>query len=180
MDGYSVRIVSEKELRRHIRQLEWAVRGAEEELRRDPRQAYNKAFYAWREAIAALAAMLAAGPGAQPLRERLREIGAYEEGEVRVTTSNAPRVLKTLKEYVMKTIGAGHEVYRLLEGLDALRKDAYMLHTAFYEGTEHAGFTGDEEAIKTAHRVIGAAAGILERVKRFIESRVSQDEFVEA
>ena len=135
------------------------------------RNVYMMAFRAWREAVAALAAVLAAGPGAQPLRERLREIGAYEEGEVRVTTSNAPRVLKTLKEYAVKTIGAGHEVYRLLEELDALRKDAYMLHTAFYEGAEHAGFTGDDEAVETAHRVIGTAAGILERVRRLAAGR---------
>jgi len=157
-----------REARRHVEQLEWAIRGALEELEKDPRQAYNKAFYAWREAVATAASILASNPA---LSERLRRLSAYEENRIIVTTSNAPRVLRALKEHIEEQ----HPLYEVLEELDTVRRDAYMLHTAFYEGVEHASFTGAEEAAETLRRVVSAAGDALRVVKSLLASRPREE-----
>ncbi len=113
---------------------------------RSPRQSLNKVFAAWKALVAALAQLASElDPG---LREELRRRGFIEDGVVKVTTATAPRIIHLVAEK------AGQEPVReLARSLLGLRKDAYILHTAFYEGPEHAGFTGTEEALETATRL---------------------------
>ena len=79
--------------------------------------------------------------GARPWAPRLRRRGFTEDSVIRATTAAAPRIIHLVVEKAEQ-----EPVRELARSLLGLRKDAYMLHTAFYEGPEHAGFTGPEEA----------------------------------
>ncbi len=116
------------------------------ERTKSPRQSLNKVFAAWKALVAALAQLASElDPG---LREELHRRGLIEDGVVKATTAAAPRIIHLVAEKAEQ-----EPVRELAQSLLILRKDAYILHTAFYEGPEHAGFTGPEEALETAARL---------------------------
>ncbi len=161
-----------REARRHLEGAEWALREASAELRRSPRQGFNKVFLAWKEAIAATVA-LAAAQG-RDIAEALRRLqpSPFEDGRVVVTTGNAVRLLHRLQGLCGK--GRCRGLDRVLRELLEARPLAYMLHTAYYEGAEHAGFADEKEAIGAAEglaRRLDAVAGELQRVAEELRRR---------
>ncbi len=145
------------------------MREAEEELSKGKlRQAYNKVFLAWRGALALIAAKLLEHPAyrgeVMNALKMLPEPAVSGEG-VRITTGNAARVLPRLQRLCME-LDCPEGITEALRVLAETRKDAYMLHTAFYEGAEHAGFEGDDEAAETAKRLIERLGRVLALVHR--------------
>jgi len=135
------------------------------ELGTTPRQAFNKVFLAWREAIAYIAARLLADPRFSGIvRDQLSRLPtpAYEDGEVRVTTGNAVKTLKTLLR-VCSEAGCSQRVVEALGLLWEARDTAFKLHTAFYEGPEHAGFEDEREAVEATRR-------LLEKIRHLAET----------
>lgn len=126
---------------------------------RNTRQAFNKVFSAWKT-VAALVALLGAMESRGLLNE-LRRRGFVEDGSVRVTTANAVKVLRLVAKQ-----GPG-KLREVAQGLLELRKEAYMLHTAFYEGAEHAGFEEEEEAKRVAEELAKKLAKILRELEAF-------------
>ncbi|WP_048191420.1 hypothetical protein [Pyrolobus fumarii] len=164
-DGSVGRRSGVREVERHRGNLLWALELAERELGTTPRQAFNKVFLAWREAIAYIAARLLADLRlSKVVRDQLSRLPtpAYEDGEVRVTTSNAVKTLKTLLR-VCSEAGCGRRVVEALRLLWEVRDTAFKLHTAFYEGPEHAGFEDEMEAVEATGR-------LLEKIRRLVET----------
>ena len=159
-------MLASKEVKRHLKNMTWALGEAEEELASGaPRQAYNKVFLAWREAIAYIAALLLEDPRLSSMvRDALTRlpVPAYEDGEVRVTTSNAVKTLRALLR-LCTAAGCDKRIVEALRLLERLRDTAYKLHTTFYEGPEHAGFEDEKEATE-------AAKTILEKVRDALET----------
>ena len=126
-------------------------------------QAFEKIFAAWKKLVAATLALLliravSAGSlsGGNLLIElRKNEIIEEDEGRVRivVTTGNAPKATRMLREYSSL---AGSDLEDIIEKLYNIRNSKiYQLYYAFYEGSAaHAGFSGEEEALELARRVL--------------------------
>ncbi len=157
-----------REYRRHLQNLKWALDEAAKHLERGSRrQAYGKVFLAWKEAIALTIASLLATPSLsddakKALLEALGKLPSppLEDERITVTTSNAPKVLRTLITLCGK-LGCSSHVTRVLGLLEESRSLAYMLHVAFYEGAEHAGFVDDEEASSHARELVRKLALLL-------------------
>ena len=123
------------ELRRHLNNLRRALSEASKHLEQgEARQTCN---LAWRKAVAYVVTLLLADPSL-----RVASFGALrglpappvDVHRVAVAASNAPKTLKTLIG-LCRELSCGDNVVKLLEFLEEARPTAYMLHTAFYEGS---------------------------------------------
>jgi len=156
-----------EEARRLAEQLEWALHAFRSEMEREPRQAFEKAFLAWKTAaaLAALAAILSDG---EELLNRLEELGAVSVGpsgelEVHVKTSNVVKVL-----YVLGELGpreAAVAARRLLKH----RKEAFMLHSSFYDDPLHSGFIDWGEAAEAARALVREVEAVARLVRGLLE-----------
>ncbi len=139
------------------------------ERTKSPRQSLNKVFTAWKALVAVLPQL--ASELDPVLREELRRRGFTEDGAVKVTTATAPKIIHLVAEKAEQ-----EPVRELAQSLLSLHKDAYILHTAFYEGPEHAGFTGTEEALETAIRLAEKLQEVAGRLQDLVRNpRLKRD-----
>jgi len=105
------------------------------------------------------------------LREELRRRGFTEDDVVKSTTATAPKII-----YLVAEKAEQEPVRELAQSLLGLRKDAYILHTAFYEGPEHAGFTGPDEALETATTLAEKLREVAEQLQDLVRNpRLKRD-----
>lgn len=133
------------------------------EARKMPRQSFNKVFVAWKAAVVALAQL---GAKVEPrVADELEERGFMEDGRVKVATSTAPRILHIIREKATAS-----QLRSLTERMLELRREVYLLHSAFYEGPEHAGFIGENEALEIAKRTARRLRELLEEVNTLLQA----------
>ena len=142
-----------RELDRQLGEALEALQKAHAELRSgEQRQAYGKLFLAWKKAVAALLAAAAlAAPEIIEALEKAPQPPLTERWEIIVTTGNAPKLLRLLRDSCLAA-GCPMEILEAARLLEEARRDAYMLHYAYYEGPERAGFADDGEAMEAAER----------------------------
>jgi len=156
------------EVERHLENLQWALEAAGRELGGgEARQAFNKVFLAWKEAVAAAAALAALLEEEVARRLSTMEPSPIQDGRIVVTTANAPKALRVLRD-ACSGGDCPEELRRLIEELWRARQLAYQLHYAYYEGPEHAGFADEGEASASARSLLGSLArihGVLSRLR---------------
>ena len=157
-----------REMERHLEEMAWALEEAERELKQRrgrERQAFDKLFFAWKKAIAATAARLAAGPEGDRVAEVLSSLtpSPVQEERIIVTTGNAIKTLRTLIRYC-ESRRCPYDVAEVLNELWRCRAAVYQLHTAYYEGAEHAGLADTEEAVLLAKKVLNELRRLYERM----------------
>ena len=162
IDSGKVRSEAEEEIRRLIESIEWALSRFRAEIDSDPRQAFEKAFLAWKAAVALLIAryILENPDPGNPVVRELVELGVVsvsrsEEVEVRVKTSRAVKALKVLKRT---------RLARYAEELLGVRDAAFRLHSAFYDDPEHSGYADVDEAVGDAKKVIDVVEKVVNSV----------------
>ncbi len=143
-----------EEVERHLKGLQWALEAARRELSGgESRQAFNKVFLAWKEAVAAVAALAALLGEEAARRLSTMEPSPIQDGRIVVTTANAPKTLRLLRD-ACSVEDCPEELRRLIEELWRMRPLVYQLHYAYYEGPEHAGFADENEAAVSARSIL--------------------------
>ncbi len=126
----------------------------------------EKAFAAWKASVEALLVLLLAGAGRPELLGEAMRLGlaSIPEGElkVRVTATRAVKALKFLKS---RCGAVGPELCRAVEALDSVRREAFLLHNAFYGGLDEAGLD-EEKARRALEDVTEAARRVVEALRR--------------
>ena len=167
--GFALRddVALAEQLVERVKRIEERVVEAVEEAKAGGlEQAGEKAFAAWKASVEALLVLLLAGAGRPELLGEAMRLGlaSISEGElkVRVTTTRAVKALKFLKS---RCGAVSPELCRAVEALDSVRREAFLLHNAFYGGLDEAGLD-EEEARRALEDVTEAARRVVEALRR--------------
>ncbi len=102
-------------------------------------------------------------PSVLPELQRLGYVDS--DYTIRVTTSNAAKVVRRLKDIGLR-YGIDKRYVDAIEELDSMRGDVFRLHSAFYDTPELAGFADDSEALRLAEDLMGRLMKIYSSIFR--------------
>ncbi len=102
-------------------------------------------------------------PSVLPELQRLGYVDS--DYTIRVTTSNAAKVVRKLKDIGLR-YGIDKRYIDAVKELDSMRGDVFRLHSAFYDTPELAGFADDSEALRLAEDLMGRLMKIYSSIFR--------------